>query len=208
MVFSTGNSPTFFFFFSSTVVFFQINTTETIQLNMYLKLVYLCLYSYSFHVIVPPPPPQWSRGGNTGFAMAVRPSVPPSVCPWTQFCPEFFSYSFPHTALKFIHNVCVHMKMCNFHDHTIISCGIISPWTFKFYWIIVVRSFSPTVFHVLLWNLYIMFVSIGNFAYEIFMTILSLVMELSPFELVNFTELLLSGAFVQQFSMYCSEIYT
>ena len=66
--------------------------------------------------------------------------VRPSVCPWTQFCSGLFSYSFACTALKFIHNVCVHMKlcMCNFHDHTII------------------------------------------------------VMELSPLELVNFTELLLS----------------
>ena len=54
-----------------------------------------------------------------------------SICPWTQFCRELFSYSFAHTALKFIHNVCIHMKlcMCNFHDHTIIGCGIISPWT-------------------------------------------------------------------------------
>ena len=42
-----------------------------------------------------------------------------SVCPWTKFCPELFSDSFAHTALKFIHNVCVHMKLCicNFHDH-------------------------------------------------------------------------------------------
>ena len=40
----------------------------------------------------------------------------PSVCPWTKYCPELFSYSFARTALKFIHNVCVHMKlsMCNF----------------------------------------------------------------------------------------------
>ena len=53
----------------------------------------------------------------------------PSVCPWTQFCPELFSYSVARTALKFIHNVCVHMKLCicNFHDHTIIGCGIIFP---------------------------------------------------------------------------------
>ena len=43
-----------------------------------------------------------------------------SVCPsslWTQFCAELFSYSFARTALKFIHNVCVYMKLCicNFH---------------------------------------------------------------------------------------------
>ena len=76
----------------------------------------------------------------------------PPVCPWTQFCLELFSYVFAHTALKFIHNVWIHMKlcMCNFHDHTIIGYGTISPWTCKFYWIIVVLSFSPTVLHVLL----------------------------------------------------------
>ena len=70
-------------------------------------------------------PPQQSGGGYTGIDMAVW----PSVRPWTQFCPELFSYSFAHTALKFIHNICVHMKlcMCNCHDHTIIGCGIISP---------------------------------------------------------------------------------
>ena len=52
-----------------------------------------------------------------------------------------FSPSFARTALKFTHNVCVHMKlcMCNFHDHTTIGCGIIFPWTCKFYWIIVVQ---------------------------------------------------------------------
>ena len=70
-------------------------------------------------------PPQRSGEGYTGIAMAVH----PSVCPRTQFCPELFSYSFAHTALKFIHNVCVHVNlcMCNFHDHTIIDCGIIFP---------------------------------------------------------------------------------
>ena len=53
----------------------------------------------------------------------------PSICLWTQVCRDLFSYSFARTALKFIHNVCVYMKlcMCNFHDHTIIGCGIIFP---------------------------------------------------------------------------------
>ena len=61
--------------------------------------------------------------------MADRLSVRPSVSPWTQFCPELFSYSFARIALKYIHNVRVQMKlcMCNIHDHTIIGCGIISP---------------------------------------------------------------------------------
>ena len=78
-------------------------------------------------------------------------SIRTSVCPWTQFCLELFSYSFACTALKFIHNVCVHVKlcMCNFHNHTIIGCGIISPWTCKFYLIIVVQRNNPAVFHVL-----------------------------------------------------------
>ena len=59
----------------------------------------------------------------------VRPSVRPSIYTWTQFCTELFSYSFARIALKFIHNLCVHMKlcMCNFHDHTIIGCGIMFP---------------------------------------------------------------------------------
>ena len=35
-----------------------------------------------------------------------------SVCPWTPFCPELFYDSFARTALKFIHNVCVHMNIC------------------------------------------------------------------------------------------------
>ena len=72
-----------------------------------------------------------NRRGYTGIAMAVW----PSVCPWTQFCPELFSYSFARTALKIIQNVCVHMKVCmlNFHDHTIIGCGILFPGTCKFY---------------------------------------------------------------------------
>ena len=78
-------------------------------------------------------PPQHSGGGYTGVAMAVRTSIRLSICvsiyPWTQFCPELLSYSFARTALKFIHNICVHVKlcMCNFHDHTLIGCGIIFP---------------------------------------------------------------------------------
>ena len=77
-------------------------------------------YCCSLNVVVIPPPPQRSGGGYTGIAMAVR----LSVCLWTQFCPELFSYSFACTALKFIHNVCVHMKlcMCNFDDHNVIGC--------------------------------------------------------------------------------------
>ena len=96
-------------------------------------------------------PQQRSGGGYTGIVMAVRLSVRWSVCPWTQFCLElFFSYSFARNALKFIHNVCVHMKlcMCNFHD------------------------------------------------------LLSMVVELSSLELVNFTELLLSREIILQYCMY------
>ena len=29
----------------------------------------------------------------------------PSVCPWTQICLELFSYSFAHTALKFLRKI-------------------------------------------------------------------------------------------------------
>ena len=78
-------------------------------------------------------------------------------CQGKQTCPELFSYSFAHTALKY---------------------------------------------------LYIMFVYKWSCACAIFMTILSLVVELSALELVNCTELLLSRAFLLQFCMYCSEIYT
>ena len=42
----------------------------------------------------------------------------------------------------------------------------------------------------------------------IFITILSLVAELSPLELVNFTKSLLSRAFLIHFCKYFSEIYT
>ena len=67
------------------------------------------------------------------------------------------SDSFVHTTMKFIHNVCVHMKLC-------------------------------------MWS--------------IFMTILSLVVELSPLELVNFTELLLSRKIILQYCMYLTQSYT
>ena len=71
----------------------------------------------------------WNDHGCPSVCQAVCLSVCPSVYPWAQFCLELFSYNFAHTALKFIHNVCVHMKlrMCNFHDDTIIGCGIIFP---------------------------------------------------------------------------------
>ena len=134
----------------------------------------------------------------------------PSFCPWTQYCSELFSYSFAHAALKFIHNVCVHMKlcMCNSRDHTIIACGIISPWTCKFYWIIVVQKNTPTVLHVLNSKLHTMLLVVYSSACSIFITILSLVAELSPRELVNFTKSLLSRALLQHCCKYCSEIYT
>ena len=45
-------------------------------------------------------------------------------------------------------------------------------------------------------------------ACAIFITILSLVAELSPLELVNFTKSLLSRALLLHFCKYCSEIYT
>ena len=134
----------------------------------------------------------------------------PSVCVWTLFCLELFSYSFACTALKFIPNVCVHMKlcMCNFYNHTIIGCGIIFPWTCKFYWIIVVHRNNPTVLHVLNSKLHTMLLVVYTSACAIFITILWLVSELSPFELVNFTKSLLSRAFLLHFCKYCSEIYT
>ena len=120
----------------------------------------------------------------------------PSVCLWTQFCLELFSYSYAHTALKFIHNVCVHMKfcMCNFHDHIIIGCGIIHPWICKFYWIIFVHRNNPTVLHVLNSKLHTILLVVYSSAFAIFITILSLVTELSPLECVNFTKSLLSRA--------------
>ena len=89
--------------------------------------------------------------------------------------------------MKFKHNFCVHMKLCmwNFHDHTIIGCGIIFPWTCKFYWIIVVQRSNPTVLHVLNSKLHTMLLVVYTSACAIFITMLSLVAELSP--LVNFT---------------------
>ena len=132
------------------------------------------------------------------------------VCHWIQFCAELFSYSFAYTALKFIHNVSVHMKlcMCNFHDHTIIGCRIIFPWTCKFYWIIVVQRNNLTVLQVLNSKLHTLLLVVYSSARAIFITKLSLVAELSPLELVNFTKSLLSRALLLYFCKYCSEIYT
>ena len=106
------------------------------------------------------------------------------------FVQSFFSYSFAHTALKFIHNVYVHMKvsMCNFHDHTMIGCGIMFPWNYKFYWIFVVQRNNPTVLHVLNSKLHTILLVVYSSACTMFITILSLVAELSPLELVNFTK--------------------
>ena len=98
---------------------------------------------------------------------------------------------FANTALKFTHNVCLYMKLC-----------IFCPWT----------QFCPEIFslvlRVLLWNLYIMFVYIWSCSCAIFMTILSLVVELSPRELVNFTELLLSREIILQHFMFWTQSYT
>ena len=97
--------------------------------------------------------------------------------------------------------------MCNFHDHTIIGCGIIFPWTCKFYWIIVVQRNNPTVLHVLNSKFHTMLLVVYSSACVIFITILSLVAELSSHELVNFTKSLLSRALLLHFCKYCSEIY-
>ena len=89
----------------------------------------------------------WNRHG----CPSVCPSIWPSVCPWTQFCPELFSYSFACTALKFINNVCIHMKlcMCNFQD--ILSLVVeLSPLELvNFTEVNVVQRNYPTVLHVL-----------------------------------------------------------
>ena len=76
---------------------------------------------YEFYFIIPPTT-KW-RGGILESPWL---SFCLSVCPWTQFCLQLFSYSFACTALKCIHNVCVHMKLCkfNFPDHTFIGFGI------------------------------------------------------------------------------------
>ena len=145
------------------------------------------------------------RGGKLELPWPfVRLSVCPSVL---QF---FFSYSFAHTALKFIHNVCVHMKLCicNYHDHTIIGCGITFPWTCKLYWIIVVQRNNPTALHVLNSKLQTMLLVVYSSSCAIFITVLSLVAELSLLELVNFMKSLLSRALLLHFCTFCSEIYT
>ena len=53
-----------------------------------------------------------------------------------------------------------------------------------------------------------MFLVVYSSACAIFITKLSLVAELSPVELVNFTKSLLSRALLIHFCKYCSEIYT
>ena len=118
----------------------------------------------------------------------------PSVC---LYLDTILSGAFLLQCCTFIHNVCVNMKlcMCSFHDRTIITCGIISPWTCKFYWIIVVQRNNPTVLHVLNSKLHTMLLVVCSSAGAIFITIMSLVADLSPLELVNFTKSLLSRAF-------------
>ena len=69
----------------------------------------------------------------------------------------------------------------------------------------IMRSLSSTVLHVLLWNLYIMFVFICSCACAIFMTILSLVVKLSSLQHVHFTKSLLPRALVLHFCKYCYE---
>ena len=71
-----------------------------------------------------------------------------------------------------------------------------------------VWSFSATALIILLWNFYIIFVYIWSRACAIFMTMLSLVVELSPLELVNFTELLLSREIILQYCMYWTQSNT
>ena len=68
------------------------------------------------------------------------------------------------------------------------------PWTCKFYWIIVVQRNNLTVLHVLNPKLHTMLLVVYSSANAIFITILSFVAKLSPFELVNFTKSLLSRA--------------
>ena len=66
---------------------------------------------------------------------------------------------------KYWSNVCVYMKLCicNFYVHLSVRPSIHGQ---NF-----VRSFSPTVLHVLLWKLHIMFVCIWSCAYAIFMSV-------------------------------------
>ena len=85
-------------------------------------------------------------------------------------------------------------KYCSEVVHMQFSCPSVHGHNF-------VQSFSLTVLHVLLLNLYIMFVY-KSCACGIFMTILSLVEELSSLELVNFTELLLSREIILQYCTY------
>ena len=101
---------------------------------------------------------------------------------------------------------------CYYTPHNEVEGGILEwPWLsirlsvrkHNFFW-----SFSPTVLQVLLWNLYLMFVYIRSCACAIFMTILSLVMEISSIELVNFTELWLSREIILLYCMYWAQSYT
>ena len=155
-----------------------------------------------------PPPPNKVEGAILKspwlyVCLYVRLSVN-TILSWT-FLLQFCMY-----CSDIIHNVCVHMKlcMCNFHYNTIIGCGIISPWTCKFYWINVVQRNNPAVLHVLNSKLHTILLAVYSSACAIFITILSLVAELSPLVLVNFTKSLLSRALLLHFCKYCSEIYT
>ena len=65
-----------------------------------------------------------------------------------------------------------------------------------------------TVLHVFNSKLHTMLLLVYSSACAIFITILSLVAELSPLELVNFPKSLLSRALLLFFCKYCSEIYT
>ena len=138
--------------------------------------------------------------------MAVR----PSFCSWAQFCLELFSYSFAHTALKFIHNVCLHIWSCACAIFmTILSLVVeLSPLELvNFTELLLSREIIQQ--YCMYWTqLLTMLVVVYSSACAIFITVLSLVAELSPLELVNFTKSLLSRALLLLFCKYCSEIYT
>ena len=133
-----------------------------------LNIMFVCIWSCAYAIVM-------------SVCLAVRLSMDTflSRAFLLQFCSEI------------LHNVCVHMKlcMCNFHDHTIIGCGIIFPWTCKFYWIIVVQKNNPTLLHVLTSKLHTLLLIVYSSACAIFSTILSLVAELASLELINFANL-------------------
>ena len=117
---------------------------------------------------------------------------------------EHFSYTFVPTDLEFQYDVNEHIKffMCNFHLPTVFGCWIISPWTCNFYKITIIWSISPTLLYQLIFNLNIILMSIWSCACPIFKSLLPLVAELSPLELVIFTKLVLYGAFLPHFVTY------